>query len=177
MGASPACAGLDWRGMCGTAVAVCSEFACVGGCVGRLAGSSLKGALKTLSILRTPSFQPFSRSPGGVIVVENCLGLFSRLHIYILNQRFSVCRGPIPARNLSLFGLFCLTNSKILSRRRANFLLALLSRLRTAREPPRRMPTHQPPRVLTDSSGVCVVRMRKPVRAEQVAPPALVCGC
>jgi len=48
-----------------------------------------------------------------------------------------------------------------------------LSRLRTAREPPRRMPTHQPPRVLTDSSGVCVVRMRKPVQAEQVAPPAL----
>ena len=65
MGASPACAGLDWRGMCGTAVAVCSEFACVGGCVGRLAGSSFKGALQTLSILRTPSFQPFSRAPGG----------------------------------------------------------------------------------------------------------------
>ena len=55
----------DRRGMCGTAVAVCSEFACVGGCVGRLAGSSLKGALQTLSILRTPSFQPFSRAPGG----------------------------------------------------------------------------------------------------------------
>ena len=49
MGASPACAGLDWRGMCGTAVAVCSEFACVGGCVGRLAGSAFKSALPYLT--------------------------------------------------------------------------------------------------------------------------------
>ena len=45
------------------------------------------------------------------------------------------------------------------------------------REPPRRMPTHQPPRLLTDSCGARVLKMRKPVRAEQVAPPALACGC
>ena len=67
---TPRCAGLAH----GTAVAVCSEFACVRWVLGRVAGSSFKGALQTLSasILWTAPFL-LSRvcSWGGGVVVEN----------------------------------------------------------------------------------------------------------